>query len=117
MPVVSRLRQGFTLVEVLVAVFITVVALGALVSEAMVTLRRLQDSARESLAARLVRGRAERIRAAPCAASGGIDSSGGVDATWSATTDGQTVRLTQIVHYPTAFGDHIETYQTLGACR
>src|SRR5580698_455774 len=113
----SSFPQGFTIVEVLVALVVIVLVLGGLEGATAGTLRKLQDSDNESLAAQLVQTRAEWLLAGPCTPSGGTDSTNRVATTWLATTDGQLVRVAQTVRYPTAFGIHTEAYQTMGWCQ
>jgi Tfp pilus assembly protein PilV len=113
----SSSPRGFTVVEVLVSLFLIVLALGALEGEMAVTVRQLSNSARESLATQLVQKRSEWLIASPCATSSGNDSSRGVVDTWSATTDGHVVWIDQEAHYSTVFGEHTEAYRTAGVCQ
>ena len=103
--------------EVLVALFLIVLTLGALEGEIAVTVRQLGNSARESLATRLVQKRTEWLIAAPCVTSSGSDSSRGVVAIWSATTDGRVLWIDQKVRYSTTFGEHTESYRTAEVCQ
>ncbi|HXC25670.1 MAG TPA: prepilin-type N-terminal cleavage/methylation domain-containing protein [Gemmatimonadaceae bacterium] len=111
------LRHGFTIIEALVAFILITIALGALEGNAAGTIQKLRDSASESLAARLAQARTESVLAGPCLASNGIDSMGTVAVTWSATTDSDLVQIDQTASYPTAFGFHTETFQTMGECQ
>ncbi|MGI8548909.1 MAG: type IV pilus modification PilV family protein [Gemmatimonadaceae bacterium] len=119
MPRLSRsdLQPGFTLVEVLVAIFLLTIALLAIEGSAAVTLRELADGQRETLATRLAERQRERAFADPCAASSGIDSANGVGAIWTAIPTGQRIRLGQHTSFDTRRGTRLQSYDAVGRCR
>jgi Tfp pilus assembly protein PilV len=113
----SSPTQGFTVLEVLIAIFLIVLALGALEGEMAITVQQLSNSARESLATQLIQKRSEWLIASPCATSIGSDSSRGVVATWSTTIDRHVMWIDQEAHYGTTFGQHKDVYRAAGVCQ
>lgn len=89
----TTVAPGFTLVEVLVA--LVVLGVGVLAAaRAMTALERLDRAAgRRWAAAVMLESRLERMRAAPCAPSAGVDSARGVVARWRTLPDSGTAML------------------------
>jgi Tfp pilus assembly protein PilV len=117
MPAIHPSRHGFVIVEVIVAMFLIAIALGALEWSMAITIRRLRESHQESTAARLIQARSEWLLASPCGTSSGIDSSHGVVATWSERVDRHVLWIDQEAHYRSIFGEHKEAYRAAGGCQ
>jgi prepilin-type N-terminal cleavage/methylation domain-containing protein len=114
-------RAGFSLVEVMVALLLVVVALVALEAGAAVTVRTLADAGRETTAMRFAEGERERAYGAPCAAARGVDSANGVRVAWSATpvSVGGTAVLAMRASgaFRTRYGLHASAFDGAGPCR
>jgi type II secretory pathway pseudopilin PulG len=113
-------RNGFILVEALIALVIVGIAFLALEGSLSVVIRSLADSEREAIAARIAEAQRERTFAQSCAFSTGSDSSDGVAVTWTATPSApasHTVRVVQTSRFTRRLGDVIRTYDAVGACQ
>lgn len=113
----SNRRPGFILAEALVALLILGVVFLALEGSLSIIVRSLAYSEREMLAARLAETQRARAFAGSCAAATGADSVDMIAVHWTASTDGQLVRLVQTSRYPRRIGDRVEAYDALGRCR
>ena len=114
-------RDGFSLVEVMVALLLVVVALVALESGAAVTIRTLADAEREGVTMRLAEGERERAYSTSCVAARGVDSVNGARVVWSATPvpiGGVGVLVTRAVgSFRTRYGMHASAFDGAGPCR
>lgn len=112
-------RAGFTLVEVMVALLLLVVALVALEGGAAVTVRMLADADRETAMMRLAEGERERAYGTPCAAARGVDSTNGVRVGWSAMPVGGSGMLITRASgaFRTRYGMHATSFDGAGPCR
>ena len=113
-------RAGFTLVEVMVALLLLVVALVALEGGAAVTVRMLADAERETVAMRLAEGERERAYGSRCAAAVGVDSTNGVRVGWSAApvAGGSALLVTRAAGaFRTRYGMHATSFDGAGPCR
>ena len=80
----NRSQQGFTLVELLVAVVIFSVGLLALASSSAVMMRTLGESQSKTVAAAVAESRFERIRSTACAnRTGSVNDSQGLAAKYT----------------------------------
>jgi len=73
-------REGFTLVELLVAIVILSVGVLGLASTAAVVTRQIGGGAQQTRAAAVAQTRFEELRSMPCAAYGGLPFTGTGDA-------------------------------------
>jgi len=110
-------RSGFILAEALVALLVIGVVFLALEGSLAIVMRSIADSEHESVAARVAETRRERAFASACAAASGVDSVRAVTVNWTASPDGQLVRVAQTSRYPQKLGDRVEHYDALGACQ
>ncbi len=110
-------RTGVTLIEVVVAILVLAVGALALAGSAVVTLRRMSDSARGTAAASVARSRAESSFSRPCAALGsGSQRLLGVRSEWSIAGGAGSADIRQRVTYPTRGGDHTDEFLTTAPC-
>jgi prepilin-type N-terminal cleavage/methylation domain-containing protein len=110
-------ESGFTLIEVMIAILVITVAALALEGGATAAVRDLAASEREQLATRLAERQRERIWAASCAGSSGVDSANGVVARWVAAPGTSATHVTQHTTFTTALGTRTESYDAMGRCR
>ena len=97
-----RAVDGFTLIEVVVAIAVLAVGILALAGAAAATVRSMADSERVSDAARTAEMERERASSLTCAASAGVDSVGGARIVWSASPAGAMLSLSQTISLPRA---------------
>jgi Tfp pilus assembly protein PilV len=109
--------RGFILAEALVALLIIGVVFLALEGSLKIVLRRIADSEHESVAARIAEAQRERAFASACAPNSGVDSVNAVIVGWTASPDGQLVRVAQTSRYRQTVGDRVEHYDALGTCQ
>jgi Tfp pilus assembly protein PilV len=109
--------RGFILAEALIALLIIGVVFLALEGSLTIVLRSIADSEHESVAARMAETRRERAFADVCAPSSGVDSVSAVTVGFTASPDGQLVRMAQTSRYRQKAGDRVEHYDALGACQ
>lgn len=114
-------RAGFTIVEVMVALLLVVVALVALEGGVAVTVRTLADAEREATATRLAETEREHAYATPCAAAHGVDTTNGVRVGWSVTPAGVGGAAMLVTHasgaFRTRYGIHATGFDGAGPCR
>jgi prepilin-type N-terminal cleavage/methylation domain-containing protein len=126
MPLVFRSNVGFTLVEVLVAVVIVGVGIGALAGSSALVTRMIGRGRVESRAAQLAASRMEQLRLAAgstaprCSsvafADGGPFSTQQVTERWEVDPTGAARQMRVIVSYPVPGGTHADTLQTRIDC-
>lgn len=92
-----RAADGFTLIEVVVAIAVLAIGILALAGAAAATVRSMADSERISDAARAAEMERERASATTCAASGGADSVHGAHIVWSASPAGAMLSMSQTI--------------------
>ena len=77
-------RRGFTLIEMVFAVFVFSVGALGLAATSAIVLRSLGESSARERASRIAASRLETIRSSPCtAAQGGSEVRGGMTSVWS----------------------------------
>jgi len=95
-----RADDGFTLIEVVVAIAVLAIGILALAGAAAATLRSMADSERISDAARTAEIERERASSTTCAASAGADSVGGARIIWSGSPAGAMLSMSQTISLP-----------------
>jgi type II secretion system protein I len=112
-----RSQQGFTLVELLVAVVILSVGLLALVGSSAVMMTNLGDSQSKTLAASVAESRFERIRATACASrTSGSAVSRGISETWTRTPLARADDVTVIVQLESRHQTQTQSFQSYLPC-
>ena len=121
MHLLARRQTGFTLVEVMVALVVTAIGLGALAGSSALVTRMIGRGARASRAAEVAEGRVEQLRAAagsttprcisPAFGSGGPLSSRGVAERWEVGPVGAVRNVRAIVSSPIPGGIRVDTLQ------
>ncbi len=113
----NRSQQGFTLVELLVAVVIFSVGLLALASSSAVMMRTLGESQSKTVAAAVAESRFERIRSTACAnRTSGSAVSRGIAESWVRTPLARADDVTVTVQYTSQHRSQSRTYQTYLPC-
>jgi prepilin-type N-terminal cleavage/methylation domain-containing protein len=114
----TRRRGGYTLIELVVALFLFAVGGLAMVATSAVIGRELSANATRERAARSAATRLE-ILAAECrTATGGRETLGGIESEWSvAFPDSSRVSLVDAVTYPTRSGNRTDLYGVTLPCR
>lgn len=82
-----RPRHGVTLIELLVALVLLTVGLGALAGTTSVLIHDATTSRRSTRAALIARSRLERLRMDRCTTSAGVEQHGGITERWAVTTN------------------------------
>lgn len=110
--------RGYTLIEIVVAIFVFAVGALALAASSAFISRELVLNGRRERAARLASSRLEQIRAECPAARSGSERYGDILSIWSVDRDSSGV-LTALesVSYPASHGARTDTYRALIACR
>ncbi len=113
----SRSQQGFTLVELMVALVILSVGLLALVGSSAVMMATLGDSQSKTLAASVAESRFERIRATACASrTSGSAVSRGINETWTRTSLARADDVTVTVQLTSRHKTQALTFQSYLPC-
>jgi prepilin-type N-terminal cleavage/methylation domain-containing protein len=111
------LRDGFTLVEIVIALLVfTTGALGLAAGSAVVA-RETGINGLRGDAARLARSRQEIVQSACRSARSGAEARGSLTSTWTVSRgESTTVTLTGTVSYPTTRGARTEPYALTIQC-
>lgn len=122
----TRNREGFTILEVLVAVLVLTVGITALVGSAAIVTRMIGQGRRTTQAAQRAERRLEILRQTALSATpqctglaGGTATSAGITETWTVTTPAsppQSRVLQVIVSYPRIRGNAVDTLATSIRC-
>ena len=119
-PNASRMqaRDGFTLVELLVALMIFAVGMLGLAATAGSVTRMMGGAKRQVLAATVAQSRLERLRSSPCASiTGGSDTTRGIVNKWTVSAVTRGVNITDTVSFKTSkAGVRTRAYVTTIAC-
>ena len=112
----SSTRNGLTLIEVIIAMLVfTVGALGLAASSAAVA-RQLASSQQRSHSAQMAAARQEKLNAAPCASSSGLEISWGITNNWASSKSASRVSLSQTLLRQDSKGRHIELFLAGAPC-
>jgi prepilin-type N-terminal cleavage/methylation domain-containing protein len=113
-----RRCEGYTLIEVVVALLLFTVGGLALVGTSAVVGRELSANAVRERAGRVAEARLELLRAACHGATAGSERLGKVESVWSASfPDSNHVSLDESVTYPTRRGSRTDSYKATVQCR
>jgi len=102
MSFATRADDGFTLIEVVVAIVVLAIGVLALAGGAAATVRSMADAARVDDAARTAEVERERASATTCAASAGVDSAHGARIIWNTSPAGAMLSMQQRISLPRA---------------
>lgn len=112
-----KVRHGFTLIEVIVAIVILAAGALALAGSAAVTARRMAEAARRTAAVSMARSRAESSLAFPCGSlSSGSETARGVRSEWVVSPGASSAEVSQRVSYPTFRGERGDDFLTAAPC-
>lgn len=112
-----KVRSGFTLIEVIVAIVILATGALALAGSAAVTVRRMAEAARRTAAVSMARSRAEISLALPCGSlASGSETAGAVRSEWVVSPGSASAELSQRVSYPTFRGERSDDFLTAAPC-
>lgn len=112
------LRIGYTLIEILVALFLFTAGGLALVGTSAVIGRELNENATRERAERTAASRLEILAAGCRTASGGRETLGRIESEWSVSyPDSSHVSLLESITYPTRQGARSNLYRTTLPCR
>ena len=111
-------REGFTLVELLVALMVFVVGVLAVTGSSTVVMTMVGGSQRRTIAAAVAESRFEQLRAMSCAAhTNGNTTTRGVRETWTIVPGSFTNDITVRVTFASSGGRvSTQTYQTFVPC-
>lgn len=113
----NRFRAGYTLVEIVVALFLFSVGALAMVGTSAVVGRELRANASRERAARLATARLEMLRAGCRGAEGGREELGPIKSEWSVgRPDSAQVSLLEAVTYPARHGIRTDVYRVTLPC-
>lgn len=113
----TSLRSGYTLIEIVVALFLFSVGCLALVATSAVIGRELTANATRERAGRIAASRLEMLRAGCRSASGGREILGRIESEWSVGfPDSSHVSLLESITYPTQRGARTDLYRVTLPC-
>jgi Tfp pilus assembly protein PilV len=110
-------RRGFTIVELLLALFALNVAVLALVAGGTITLRRTTELRERGAAVEAATNRVERLSAGPCAAATGFAAVADLDERWAVALVAPAVReIVDSVSYRTGVDSRTLVLRTRSPC-
>lgn len=111
-------REGFTLVELMVAVLMLTVAMLGLLSTSAAITRMMGKSGRRSLAASVAESRFERLRSVDCTllSSGSATARGGIAESWGVQRVARAVIISDSVRYLDRGVSTSHAFQTVIPC-
>ena len=113
-----RRCEGYTLIEVVVALLLFTVGGLALVGTSAVVGRELSANAVRERAGRVAETRLELLRAACRGGTAGRERVGQIESVWSVGfPDSDRVSLVESITYPTRRGGRTDSYQATVRCR
>ena len=114
----DRQRPGFTLVELLVSVFVLTVGLLALTGASAVVAQQIGGGAQLTLAATTAQSRFEALRGSDCATlASGASERGGIRERWSVTRAGIVLEVSDTVSIAGRVGRRVHVFHTAIPCR
>jgi type II secretory pathway pseudopilin PulG len=113
----ANLQIGYTLIEIVVALFLFSVGGLALVATSAVVGRELNANASRERAGRIAGSRLEILRAGCRGANGGREAFGRIESEWSVGfPDSSHLSLIESVTYPTKRGTRTDSYRVTLPC-
>jgi type IV pilus assembly protein PilV len=114
----ARSRDGFTIVELLVALMIFAVGMLGLAATAGSVTKMMGGAKRRVIAANVAQSRLERLRSSPCSTlASGVDTTRGVISAWTVSTVTRGKSVTETVTFATGRGQTSQrTYMTTLPC-
>lgn len=113
----NSLRVGYTLIEIVVAIFLFSVGGLALVATSAVVGRELSVNASRERAGRIAATRLETLRAGCRNAVSGHERLGRIESEWSvARSDSSHLSVTESITYPAHQGAHTDVYRGAVPC-
>ncbi|GAC1690647.1 MAG: hypothetical protein NVS9B3_09240 [Gemmatimonadaceae bacterium] len=110
-------RDGFTLVEILVAITVLTVGLLALVATSAVLMRGMTGAAAQSRAAVVAFSRIEQMRSVPCSSmAAGTASANGVSERWTVADSGRAKFIVDTVSFNVGPTVKQRSYRSMIAC-
>lgn len=110
--------RGYTLVEIVVALFVFTTGGLALAAGSALLAREMGNNRLRAEASRLAAGRREIVRSTCRIAQSGSERRGSILSEWTVSPlDSTAVRLAGTVSYMTARGSRTESYSATIACR
>ena len=111
-------RSGFTLVELLVSMFVLTVGLLALTGASAVVARQIGGGAQLTLAATTAQSRFEVMRSRDCTAlASGSSERGGIREGWGVTHAGVVLEVSDTVSVAGRIGRRVHVFHTAIPCR
>lgn len=120
------IRSAFTLIEVMVSLFLSLICLAAFQAHAVLQIRQLASTRREANASLLARSRAEYAYSIPCPSDSaidplpailGVDSADGTTLRWSIQADPNIKRIEMQSRYTGMYAIRGESFSTSGRCQ
>ena len=112
-----RLRSGFTLLEVIVAMMVLSVGVLGMTSTTLVVSRQLTSAERQTRVAAAVESRFDRLRATPCAlVSAGSAVSEGITETWTRRDTTRAIIVVDSVRWSVRGVQRVQVYESMIPC-
>jgi prepilin-type N-terminal cleavage/methylation domain-containing protein len=109
-------REGYTLVEVVVALLVFSVAALALAASSAIVAKTMESNALRERASRIAANRIESIRSECSSAPSGAELLQGIDSQWSVSREGQLVSILESTRYVGAQGTRDDRYRAFEWC-
>jgi type IV pilus assembly protein PilV len=112
-----RAKQGFTVVEVMIAMLVLSIGILGMAGTATMVQRNLGTAQQQSLAAFAAQARFEQLRSINCLTiAGGSATTRTVSEVWVKKDTARTVILTDTVTFKTRYGQRSQVYWTTVPC-
>jgi prepilin-type N-terminal cleavage/methylation domain-containing protein len=112
----NRLRIGYTLVEVVVALLVFSVAALALAASSAIVAKTMESNALRERAARIAANRIELITSECGSAASGAETLQGIQSAWSISRAGALLSILESTRYVSASGSRDDSYRALEWC-
>ena len=113
----TSLRSGYTLIEIVVAIFLFSVGGLALVATSAIVSREMNANATRERAGRIAATRLETLRAGCRGAISGRERIGRIESEWSVgLSDSSRLRVMESITYPTRQGLRTDVYRAAMPC-
>lgn len=113
----TRVRPGFTIVEVMIAMLVLSLGVLALAATATMVQRQMGSAQQQSLAAFAAQARFEQLRSVNCQSiAAGSATMRTVSESWAKKDTARAVIVTDSVRYTTRYGQRLQVYRTMVPC-